>query len=114
ERVRTRGATYRRREPTTALVVDTDLEEALPFGRLPLPDPLRSEAISLVKSFRAIRSYSDFVQVLDQGLLPTSAKGFDSIDQLIIASRRVGADPAGLRAARAWVERGGHVWVMLD
>jgi hypothetical protein len=31
-----------------------------------------------------------------------------------VASGRIGDDPAGLRALRQWVQRGGKVWVLLD
>src|SRR5262249_31459584 len=48
------------------------------------------------------------------GLGRGRAEGFDGIDHFVIASRRLADDPAGLRALRQWLERGGKVWVMLD
>src|SRR5262249_1789397 len=48
------------------------------------------------------------------GLGRGRAEGFDGIDHFVSAWGRLADDPAGLRALRQWLERGGKVWVMLD
>jgi hypothetical protein len=52
-------------------------------------------------------------QLLDE-FLPAEEESYDALDQLLIATRRVADDAAGLAAIRQWVAKGGKLWVMLD
>lgn len=113
ERVRSRRVAYRKREPSTAIVLDTPKPEPLPEGQLPEPDSPSEEAIQFARVFRTTRELPAFLPVVGARLPPTP-EGFDGIDHLVLASNRVQDDPAGLRALRQWLEQGGRVWVMLD
>jgi hypothetical protein len=114
-RVRSRVVPYKKREPTTAILLDEDdADEALVFGQLPQPESPRDEALPLAYSFRHAGQMSGFVQTVSPGSLPPTAEAFDGIDHFMITSGRLADDPAGLRALRRWLERGGTVWVLLD
>lgn len=51
---------------------------------------------------------------LTDRMLPSDEESLQSLDQLVIADRRVSGDAAGLAAIRSWLFGGGHLWVMLD
>jgi hypothetical protein len=113
ERIRSRSVMYRKREPFTAMLRDEVPEES-PYGRLPQPDSAADEALTFVRTFRYARRLSEFVQVVQSASLPATAEAFDGVDHLVLASGRIAADPAGMRAVRHWLQRGGRLWVMLE
>jgi hypothetical protein len=113
ERIRGRAVLYRKREPTTALMIDLEPDEAPVFGQLPAPEP-DDEALTLARVLKATRQHTGTVQVVYPHTLPAWPKAFDSIDELILASTKIGKDPAALQALRYWLEQGGTLWVMLD
>ena len=106
EKLRARIVPYRRREPTTA--VYTDLNADAP------PDAAGPQAVLFARVFRQAAGMSEHVGEVGELFLPPSAEGFDGLDLFVLASDRLTQDPAGLRAIRQWVERGGTLWVMLD
>jgi hypothetical protein len=112
--VRNRGVVYRKREPTTSILLDDEPPEALPFGTLPQPDSQNTESLTFARSFRLMLQLSDFVHRANAGPLPPMSEAFDGIDHFVIASNRIGKDPAGMQALRHWLQQGGKVWVMLD
>ncbi len=114
ERVSSRGVTYRQREPFTAVLLDDYAPEGPHPGRLPQPDSEADEVVRLARVFRHAGELSDYVFVLHPGPLPPMAEAFDGVDHVLIASNRLGDDPAGLAALRRWLERGGRGWVLLD
>jgi hypothetical protein len=114
ERIRARGVLYRKYEPSTAVLLDEVLPAPEPFGQLPQPEPDEDEIVRHVRTFRAASKLSEYVITEHPGPLPPMAEAFDGIDQFVVASGRIARDPAGLRALRQWLERGGRVWVMLD
>ena len=57
---------------------------------------------------------SEHVGEISGRFLPPSQEAFDGIDHFVLAGNRLAQDPAGARAVRQWVERGGTLWVMLD
>src|ERR1700687_4454775 len=63
---------------------------------------------------RAANTFSEFVHPVLPGSLPLSAEAYDGVDQFVLASGRIAHDPAGMRALKQWVQRGGTVWVLLD
>ena len=113
ERIRTRPITYRKRESTSTILLDEELPPPA-FGELPRPESRADQAHTLVRAFRLTRSLSEAVPLLQPGLLPPLPEAFDGLDHFVIASRRIADDPAGTRALRQWLQRGGKVWVMLD
>jgi hypothetical protein len=114
ERIRSRSVVYRKREPTTAIVIDRGAPAESPFGRLPQPDSAGVEAVRLVRTLRATINLSESIQTVSAPQLPTSPEAFDGIDHLVLASNRLADDLAGMQALRQWLERGGKAWVMLD
>jgi hypothetical protein len=113
ERVRSRAVLYRKREPFTTMLLDED-PGGPDFGQLPRPASPAAEALDLVRLVRHARELSEHVSAMTTGALPATAEAFDGVDQLVLASARLGDDPPGLRALRRWLERGGTLWVMLD
>jgi hypothetical protein len=114
EVIRSRALPYRRRESSTAILLDDPLPDEPTEGRFPEPDSRDDEAIMLVRTVRHARNLSEAVTVVNPGPLPPLAQAFDGIDLFVLASERIAHDPAGLRALRHWLEQGGRVWVMLD
>jgi hypothetical protein len=114
ERVRSRMVPYRKREPFTTLMVDEEKDVREPFGRLPGTVSPADEALVLVRTFRLAQSLSEFVPIRDPGPLTPAPEAFDGIDHFVISTGRISEDPAGVRAMRQWLHRGGRVWVMLD
>jgi hypothetical protein len=114
ERVRSRAVFYRKREPTTAVLLDPPTDPRPVYGRLPQPESPASEVVRLVRTFRLARELSSAVLTLPTGPLPASPEAFAGVDHIVIASARARDDPAGMRALRRWLQRGGCVWVMLD
>jgi hypothetical protein len=117
QRLRPRGLRYRDREATTSVLLDEPRPDPAPAevaGRLPEPDSAAEEAALLVLTFRAAAKLSEAVETVRPGSLPPTPEAFDGIDHFVIASTRLADDPAGMRALRQWLERGGKVWVMLD
>jgi hypothetical protein len=114
ERIRSRGVLYKKREPFTAILRDEKVPQGLVFGQLPQPDSKADEALAFVRTFRFARKLSEFVQLVHSDSLPATAEAFDGVDHLVLASGRTASDPAGMRALRHWLQRGGRLWVMLD
>jgi hypothetical protein len=114
ERVPSRGVFYRKREPFTAVLLDEHAPDAGYFGELPQPEPEADEVVRLVRVFRHASYLSEYVHVIHPGPLTPAAEAFDGVDYLVVASGRLGADPAGLQAVRRWLQRGGRAWVLLD
>src|SRR5262249_51971148 len=57
---------------------------------------------------------SSKVNSIKQQFLPPIPEAFDGIDQFVLASDRLARDRDGQLALRAWIERGGHLWVPVD
>jgi hypothetical protein len=114
ERIRSRPFFYRKREPTTAILLDEDEPGRMVPGELPRSESDADEAQTLARTFRLTRSMSELVSTVHPGPLPPATEAFDGIDHFVIASRRLADDPLGQRALREWLQRGGRVWVMLD
>lgn len=51
---------------------------------------------------------------LGQEGLPPIAEGLDALDNILIASDQLFAEPAGAAALRHWLHRGGRAWVQLE
>jgi hypothetical protein len=114
ERIRDRLVRYRKRDPTTSVLVET-VPSPLPVpGDLPAPEPRWEEVLRFVRTFRHAQHLSEVIIPVHPTNLPPTPEAFDGIDQLAIASDALANDPAGTRAVRQWLERGGKVWVMLD
>jgi hypothetical protein len=114
ERFRTRGVLYRKREPTTAILLEDRPLESPSFGRLPAPDTAADEAVRLVRTLRSAVKLSASVIEVNSSHLPPNPEAFGGIDHFVLASRRILDDPSGLQALRRWTAQGGKLWVMLD
>jgi hypothetical protein len=114
ERIRGRAVLYRKRAPTTVLMIDAEPAEAPAFGQITVPESPGDEALTLARVLQGRRHLSGNVQVVYPHTLPAWPNAWSSIDELILASDKIGKDPAGLQALRWWLEHGGTAWVMLD
>jgi hypothetical protein len=110
ERTRNRVVAYKKREPTTAVLLDDDPDKP---GFISSNSPA-AHGLLLARSFRQARVLSEPVTIITDRFLPATPEAFDGIDQLIVAGNHLAADPAGARSVRQWVEQGGTLWVMLD
>jgi hypothetical protein len=108
-RVRSGPVPYRRREQTTALMVDS--EPAQPDQPDPTAPP---DLLTFVRLPRAVALHSEHVSVVNDGPLPLAPEALDGIDVFVLAGNRLAADPPGRATLRRWVQEGGRLWVMLD
>jgi hypothetical protein len=113
ERVRSRPMPYRKREPTTAVLLDGPIEDGTRPGELPRPASPEEEAVELARTHRLALEQSELLTLLN-GPLPVTPEGYDGIDQVVVACGRLVREPAVARALRQWLERGGRLWVLLD
>jgi hypothetical protein len=110
-KIPSRAVPYRKREPTTAILMD-----AVEGGTDPLASSSSqaSEAVLLARTFRHARGLSERVSVILDRELPPTPEALDGIDHLILTGNSLAADSAGRQAIRYWVLQGGVLWVMLD
>ena len=113
ERVRSRPVFFQKHEPYTVVLAD-DPPESPAFGQLPVPESPSDEAVHLARLLRQASSFSEFVHIVSSDSLPPTAEAFDGVDHLVVASDRIGRDPAGIRALRQWLGQGGRALVLLD
>jgi hypothetical protein len=113
ERVRSRPVFFQKHEPYTVVLAD-DPPESPAFGQLPVPESPSDEAVHLARVLRQASSFSEFVHIVNSDSLPPTAEAFDGVDHLVVASDRIGRDPAGIRALRQWLGQGGRALVLLD
>jgi hypothetical protein len=112
EKLRDRVVLYRpKSEWSTALFVDEPNDPDESSFRHPTPD---AEAATIVRVMRGLRGQSEYLSHVVDATLPSSAESYDGIDQIVLASNRLKADPHARASLRQWVERGGQLWVMLD
>ena len=113
EQIPSRAVRYRKREPTTALLVDVtgEIDDADPFAS---PRSLQSQSLLLARTFRHARGLSENVSLILDRELPPTPETLDGVDHLILAGNRLAADPTGRQAIRHWVLQGGTLWVLLD
>ena len=95
-------------------MLDESSEEERPLGTLPHVESGTEEAFNLALSLQEASYAKEPVHRLPPGSLPTSVETFDGMDQFVLASNRLSQDPLGTQALRYWLERGGHLWIMLD
>jgi len=110
ERVRSRAVFYRKREPTTAVMLDWITDLATDESQELHEDGV----LTLTRLVRQVPNLSDYISHVPSGPLPPTAEAFDGIDVLVLAGNRLAADPPGRAAVRRWVQHGGTLWVMLD
>lgn len=112
EKLRDRAVLYRpKTEWSTALLTDEPVNPDESSFRHPTPDV---EAAELVRVMRNLRGASDYLSVVRDPSLPATPEAYDGTDQIVLACNRLKSDPHSRAALRAWVERGGQLWVMLD
>ncbi|HEV3238667.1 MAG TPA: hypothetical protein VGZ25_16890 [Gemmataceae bacterium] len=114
ESVRSYLLPYKKRDRLAAMMLDESLEEERPLGTLPQVESGTEEAFNLALSLQEASYAKEPVHRLPPGSLPTSVEAFDGMDQFVLASNRLSQDPLGTQALRYWLERGGHLWIMLD
>ena len=114
ERIPSRAVLYRRREPSTAVLIDAVAGDADNLDPLGSPDSVASQAVVLTRTFRLARGLSENVSLVLDRQLPPTPETFDGIDQFVLAGNRLAAEPTGRQAIRHWVLQGGTLWVLLD
>jgi hypothetical protein len=79
-----------------------------------IADPDDAHAARTVQVARVALTLPPRVARLDGDSLPPTTESLQALDQLVVASDRPAADPAGCRAIRGWLHGGGRLWVRLD
>ena len=102
EIISSRGLSFRKRAPFTAVMLDEEAPEAPVFGKLPPPRSRADEASEFVLAFRHARGLNEQTSNITGRSLPPSAVTFDSIDHVVLSSNRIANDPAGMQALRHW------------
>jgi len=113
ERVRSRLVGYRPRQPTTGILVDTPVDLA-DSEHLSRPDSAAGQAILFVHALRAAAGLPEQLTIIPNNALPPTPEAFEGTEAIVLAGNRLAADPAGIRALRQWVERGGRLWILVD
>jgi hypothetical protein len=113
-RVRSRAVPYRRREPTTAVLLDDLNDDEGAADADPRRHELARQAVTFARTFREAAGLSEPLTVVPDRHLPPWPEAFDGIDHFVLAGNRLADDPTGARALRRWVQQGGRLWVMLD
>jgi len=63
---------------------------------------------------RNVKGMERGVALINDRYLPTLPEAYDGLDVLVINNDRFAEDVAAMSAIRAWLNDGGHLWVMLD
>ncbi len=105
---------YEKKEPATALVLDGDIDDGSQTPSTPEEIARADELRELVRVYRSQGGLSSRMSQVRQRFLPPIPEAYDGIDQLVLASNRLVDDAPGCRALRAWLSRGGLLWVPLD
>ena len=114
DRLRSRSLLFRKREPSTCLVVDEEERELPTTPDLTSPLDRTAAVVQFARTYRLARGLSELLSPAIVPFLPPTADAYDGTDQVILAGNRVARDPIGLQAIRQWVMSGGTLWVMLD
>jgi len=114
EKIPSRYASYRAREPTTAVLVDAYAGELDDPDLLAEPNSAAAQAVLFARTFRHARGLSEMVSVVVDRHLPPTPEALDGIDLFVVAGNRLAADPTTQETLRHWVLQGGTLWVMLD
>jgi len=105
---------FSRREPGTTLLLDEDIADGSEAPLSPRDDARARDTRDLVRVFRHHLRLSEHVNAVRQRFLPPVPEALEGINHFVLASDRIADDDAGRRALRAWLERGGSLWVLLD
>lgn len=103
------------RTPTGAMIYDgrVGLRRDRPVMAI-LGDPDDADERDAAGAMCVVVNQNHTLARLDDRRLPVDVAFLDGVDQLVIASNRVGADAAAWTAIRRWLHGGGRVWVVLD
>lgn len=114
EPIRSKLTPYRKREPSTTVLVDAPSPDSYTPDPLANPESAAAQAAVLARAFRQVRSLSEMVTVFRDPFISPAEMALDGVDHFVLATNRISGDPAGTRALRRWVEHGGSLWVLLD
>jgi len=111
-RVRSRGFLYKPRQSIISVLLDRS-EQTLMAA--PQWNAASEQALRLLYTFRqAAPQLPLHLNIIGDRFLPPLSEGFDGVQLIVIAGRRIVEDPPGALALRRWLQEGGTVWVMLD
>ena len=102
------------KEQITTLLIDSDIADGSQTVASPAEDLIAAELRELIFSIRHELHFSQRLNVVRRRFLPPIAEAYEGVDQLVLASNRLSADPGGRQALREWVQRGGRLWIPLD
>lgn len=105
---------FEKREPITAIMLDADIDDGSQVRLSADEQGQAAEIRELARVFRHQGGLSSRLSTIKQRFLPPIAEAFDGVDQFVLASDRLAEDAVGQQALRAWLERGGCLWVPLD
>ncbi|MFO0936801.1 MAG: hypothetical protein U0798_09845 [Gemmataceae bacterium] len=114
DRLRSRAVLYRKREPSTCILIDEDVREIPASPDLTSPLDRSAAAVQFARTFRLARGLSESLTPCFDPFLPSTLDAYEGTDQVIVAGNQIANDPIGLQTLRQWVMNGGTVWVMLD
>jgi len=65
-------------------------------------------------ALQSAKGMERLLAIIGDRYLPTLPEAYDGLDLLLIYNNRFAEDVAAMSAIRAWLNDGGHLWIMLD
>ncbi len=105
---------FEMRHQLTTLMLDSDISDGSQGPTTPEQLAAALHLRDLIHTMRHDVGMSPRINSVRQRFLPPIAEAYEGIDQFVLASDRIVADVDGQRGLRAWLEKGGHLWIPLD
>ena len=105
---------FEARDQVTTVMLDSDISDGSQQPTTPELITRASDLRDLLHAMRHEIGMSPRLNSVRQRFLPPFPEAYDGINQFVLASDRIVADVDGQRGLRAWLERGGHLWIPLD
>ena len=105
---------FEARDQVTTVMFDSDISDGSQKPASQAEIARAGEVRDLIHAMRHEMAMTPRMNSVRQRFLPPFAEAYEGINQFVLASNRIVADVDGQRGLRAWLERGGRLWIPLD
>jgi len=74
----------------------------------------KDPSYEVVLAMRQTRGYTRTLTTPMEGLLPSTVEGWEPVGHVVVAGKRLSAEPGAAAALRGWVSEGGRMWIQLN